>query len=226
MSNLQSLDAYYASMDIQASHMPLALTLEYARRWHEATPTAVSHALSRSILTWENPSTLLPESVEELPDVTPDSLTWLKNRHAWFGLPALPPLSAQGLARRADIMRHLAPHATQTEYSTIVHTLLQCAQLARLDPKSWTRAVLTSYPNLATPDMPVANSVTLPWINRYATPILEPAGSIALSCALATCAVYGQYRLEAVPAPDGTLIPIPDSVWDKLNPSDFEPSGF
>lgn len=212
--------------DLTVSHMPLVLTLDYALRWHEATPTAASHALSRSVLTWENPSTLLPKSVEGLPDIEPADLAWLKNNHAWFGLPDLPLLSAQGLARRADIMRTLAPHAPKTEYHNVVHTLLKCAKIARLDPRSWTRAVLTSYPNLTTPDMPVENSVTLPWINRYATPVFEPDGSIALSCALATCAVYGQYRLEVVPAPDGTLIPIPDSVWDKLNPRDFEPSDF
>lgn len=207
--------------------MPLILTLEYALRWHEAPLTAVSHAFSQTVLTWENPSTLLPESTHTLPEQV-ERADWqqLHSKHAWFGLPTLPPVSVSELSRRDNIIHIVAPHAAPHEYNAVVWTLIQCARISRLDTRAWVRAVMTSYPNLATRDLPVEDSILHPWVNRYASPIFESEGSIALSCALAGCAVYGEYRLEQALTPDGTLIPIPSTVWDKVNANDFEPSGF
>lgn len=217
----------FKDSQISVERMPLLRTLDYALRWHHTPSPVVSQALSRSVLTWENPASLLPEYERGAQNpVQRDDLLFLRTHRHWFALPDIPPISVAILGTRTDILTHVCPQIQDSERGAVVWSLLQAAHIARLDAKSWVRAVLTTFPRMVCADMPVERSVVLPWVNQFASEVFVQGGSIGLSCALADCAVYGQFRVASTVDPDGSEFVIPKQVWQLVDERDFEPSGF
>lgn len=178
-----------------------------------ASDTERRRASEMSWVEWRQPSSYLPDRE---PDGIPSSedWLWLRDRPRLLGIDRIPADSAAGLARM------LAPSRGITRAGLDALALAAAAREARLDPVSWSLALLEWDPRRWSHDVQATPGVepALGWWSVWATPDWMPGLSgPGLALALADLARTDRYRCDHATGPDGRDHPVPPDVWDRID---------